>query len=156
MNGFIFPSRISSTSRADTLAVSTSTQHLELQKTTRKSTLQTAVLEMLPSGLLHSHTNSVTWHSDITYENQPPGTTILYALDMSRKQEGIRSSSTRPLHIVASHPPSVSACKSLKALHSGHEQAEAALVRGSVVRRAPVTSTHPLIRTHPVTGEKAL
>jgi sulfonate dioxygenase len=26
-------------------------------------------------------TNSVTWHSDVTYENQPPGTTILYVLD---------------------------------------------------------------------------
>lgn len=26
-------------------------------------------------------TNSVTWHSDVTYEQQPPGTTFLYFLD---------------------------------------------------------------------------
>jgi sulfonate dioxygenase len=26
-------------------------------------------------------TNSVTWHSDVTYEQQPPGTTFLYLLD---------------------------------------------------------------------------
>lgn len=26
-------------------------------------------------------TNSITWHSDVTYEKQPPGTTFLYLLD---------------------------------------------------------------------------
>jgi sulfonate dioxygenase len=28
-----------------------------------------------------TRTNSVTWHSDVTYEKQPPGTTFLYLLD---------------------------------------------------------------------------
>ena len=27
-------------------------------------------------------TNSITWHSDVTYEMQPPGTTFLLALDV--------------------------------------------------------------------------
>ena len=31
--------------------------------------------------LLKSRTNTVTWHSDVTYENQPPGTSFLYVLD---------------------------------------------------------------------------
>ena len=31
--------------------------------------------------LLDTRTNTVTWHSDVTYENQPPGTTFLYVLD---------------------------------------------------------------------------
>jgi sulfonate dioxygenase len=44
----------------------------------------------------------------------------------------------------------------LKAVHSGHEQAESSLARGSIVRRAPVSSIHPVVRTHPATGEKAL
>lgn len=29
-----------------------------------------------------SRTTSTSWHSDVTYENQPPGTTFLYALDV--------------------------------------------------------------------------
>jgi len=31
--------------------------------------------------LLDSRTNTITWHSDVTYENQPPGTSFLYVLD---------------------------------------------------------------------------
>lgn len=30
---------------------------------------------------LQDSTNSIRWHSDVTYENQPPGTTFLYLLD---------------------------------------------------------------------------
>ena len=44
----------------------------------------------------------------------------------------------------------------LKAVHSAVEQAEASKDRGSILRREPVTSIHPLVRTHPATGEKAL
>lgn len=31
--------------------------------------------------LFETRTNSITWHSDVTYEAQPPGTTFLYVLD---------------------------------------------------------------------------
>lgn len=44
----------------------------------------------------------------------------------------------------------------LKAVHSGLEQINASLNGGGIARRDPVTSEHPIVRTHPVTGEKAL
>lgn len=34
--------------------------------------------------VLKTRTNSITWHSDVTYEAQPPGTTFLYILDGPR------------------------------------------------------------------------
>jgi sulfonate dioxygenase len=102
-----------------------------------------------------SHTNSVAWHSDITYENQPPGTTVLYALDVPEV-----GGDTLFLNQAAAYrrlsPAFRERLEGLKAVHSGHEQAETAIARGSHVRRAPVTSIHPLVRSHPVTGEKAL
>ena len=100
-------------------------------------------------------TNSITWHSDVTYEMQPPSTTFLYLLDgptaggdtlfcnMAVAYRRLSPEFQRRLH-------------GLKAVHSAHEQAQAALARGSIVRRDPVSNVHPIVRTHPVTGEKAL
>lgn len=102
-----------------------------------------------------SRTNSTTWHSDVSFEKQPPGTTFLYILDgptaggdtsfvnMAEAYNRLSPAFQQRLH-------------GLKAVHSGHEQAAAARARGSIVRREPIATAHPLVRTHPVTGEKAL
>ncbi|CAD0110526.1 unnamed protein product [Aureobasidium uvarum] len=100
-------------------------------------------------------TNSITWHSDVTYEQQPPGTTFLYILDgpsaggdtcFVNQAEAYRRLS----------PEFQKRLHGLKAIHSAHEQAQNALARGSIVRRDPVANAHPVVRTHPATGEKAL
>ncbi|KAI6803509.1 TauD-domain-containing protein [Hortaea werneckii] len=100
-------------------------------------------------------TNSITWHSDVSFEMQPPGTTFLYLLDgptaggdtlfgnMVEAYNRLSPEFQRRLH-------------GLRAIHSGHEQAADARARGSVVRREPVANVHPLVRTHPATREKAL
>lgn len=107
------------------------------------------------STFFDTRTSSVAWHSDVSYEAQPPGTTFLYVLDKpevggdtifadqveayNRLSDGFKER----LH-------------GLKVVHSGIEQVEASKARGSICRREPVTHEHPLVRTHPVTGEKAL
>lgn len=100
-------------------------------------------------------TNSITWHSDVTFEMQPPGTTFLYLLDgptaggdtlfanMAEAYNRLSPTFQKLLH-------------GLEAVHSGHEQVEASRARGSSVKREPVSNTHPIVRTHPATGEKAL
>jgi len=55
-------------------------------------------------------------------------------------------------------PQFVAFLRTLKAVHSGVEQAEFSRKgkRGGTVRREPVEHVHPIIRRHPVTGEEAL
>lgn len=87
----------------DTLGASTFIRPPLHQRITQRFISSIAVLEVtavsstrfIPSGvLMHStcpdtfaksfledRTNSTVFHSDVTYENQPPGTTFLYVLD---------------------------------------------------------------------------
>ena len=44
----------------------------------------------------------------------------------------------------------------LSALHSAQIQADGSIALGRTVRREPVVTKHPLIRTHPVTGWKSV
>lgn len=104
---------------------------------------------------LEQRTNTITWHSDVTFEKQPPGTTFLYVLDgpstggdtlfgdMVQAYKRLSPEFRKRLH-------------GLKAVHSGIDQVNASLNGGGIARRDPITSEHPIVRTHPVTGEKAL
>ncbi|KAI4236965.1 MAG: hypothetical protein L6R40_006017 [Gallowayella cf. fulva] len=105
--------------------------------------------------LLQERTSTVTWHSDVTYEKQPPGTTFLYILDVpSTGGDTLFVNQAEAYRRLS--PGFRERLHGLKAVHSGIEQAESARARDSIVRREPVTSVHPLVRTHPATGEKAL
>ncbi|KAH8591524.1 hypothetical protein B0O99DRAFT_598109 [Bisporella sp. PMI_857] len=104
---------------------------------------------------LAGRNSSVSWHSDVTYEKQPPGITFLYIFDgpevggdtlfasQAEAYNRLSESLKERLH-------------GLSAIHSGFEQAEFSRSRDGVVRREPVKNEHPLVRTHPVTGEKAI
>ncbi|RWA05412.1 hypothetical protein EKO27_g9693 [Xylaria grammica] len=99
--------------------------------------------------------SSVAWHSDVSYEQQPPGTTFLYILDTPETggdtlfANGVEAyNRLSPLFQERLH--------GLQATHSGVEQVAVAHARGSINRREPVTNVHPIVRTHPITGEKAL
>ena len=105
--------------------------------------------------LLESRLSTVAWHSDVTYEAQPPGTTFLYVLDKPGSGGDTLFVNTAEAYNRLS-PAFRQRLHGLKAVHSGIEQVESARAKGSIVRREPVTNEHPIIRTHPITGEKAI
>ncbi|CAG8976918.1 hypothetical protein HYALB_00011867 [Hymenoscyphus albidus] len=102
-----------------------------------------------------TRTSSVAWHSDVSYENQPPGTTFLYILDVPEAGGDTLFANQVEAYNRLS-PAFQERLHGLKAIHSGIEQVEASRSKGGAVRREPVTTEHPLVRTHPATGEKAL
>ena len=105
--------------------------------------------------LLEARTSTIAWHSDVSYEQQPPGTTFLYILD-----KPTTGGDTVFVDQVEAYkrlsPGFKKRLHGLKAVHSGIEQVNAAKAQGSICRREPVTSEHPIVRTHPATGDKAL
>lgn len=100
-------------------------------------------------------TSSVSWHSDVSYELQPPGTTFLYIFDKPESGGDTMFADTVEAYNRLS-PLFRERLHGLKAVHSAIEQANRSTSRGGIKRREPVTNPHPIIRTHPVTGEKAV
>ncbi|KAF1812704.1 TauD-domain-containing protein [Eremomyces bilateralis CBS 781.70] len=104
---------------------------------------------------LANRNSGVGWHSDVSFEKQPPATTFLYALDVP----GVGGDTAFVNQVEAYNrlsPAFKERLHGLKALHSGIEQVEFSRKRGGIVKREGVTSEHPIVRTHPATGEKAL
>ncbi|KZO89614.1 alpha-ketoglutarate catabolism dioxygenase [Calocera viscosa TUFC12733] len=95
------------------------------------------------------------WHSDVSYEKQPPGTTLFWILD-----QPALGGDTQFLSQVEAYKRLSKEFRKrlegLRAVHSAVAQAERSAASGGPVRREPIESEHPLVRQHPVTGEKAL
>ncbi|KAJ4322753.1 hypothetical protein N0V94_002271 [Neodidymelliopsis sp. IMI 364377] len=97
------------------------------------------------------------WHSDVTYEIQPPSYTSLKVLTGPPRGGGgdtLWSSQYAAYDMLSPHMQKY--LESLTALHSAELQAQGTRELGRTVRRDPVTSEHPLVRTHPVTGWKSI
>ncbi|KAJ7042289.1 hypothetical protein C8F04DRAFT_1176447 [Mycena alexandri] len=103
-----------------------------------------------------------SWHSDISYERQTPGTTFFFILDQACIHPPAAAwdlTSSSPTTVEAYRrlsPEFQKRLEGLRAVHSGVAQADISRKRGGPVRREPIESEHPVVRVHPVTGEKAL
>ncbi|TVY83744.1 Alpha-ketoglutarate-dependent sulfonate dioxygenase [Lachnellula suecica] len=104
---------------------------------------------------LAGRNSSVSFHSDVTYEAQPPGTTFLYIFD-SPETGGDTVFVNQVEAYNRLSEPLKERLHGLRAVHSGFEQAQFSRDKEGVVRREPVKNEHPIVRTHPATGEKAL
>ncbi|MCJ1252219.1 hypothetical protein MMC24_000023 [Lignoscripta atroalba] len=97
------------------------------------------------------------WHSDVTYEIQPPSYTSLKVLTGPPRGGGgdtLWASQYAAYDMLSSHMQQY--LENLTALHSAGIQATGSRALGRPVRRDPVITEHPLVRTHPVTGWKSL
>ncbi|KII83896.1 hypothetical protein PLICRDRAFT_179930 [Plicaturopsis crispa FD-325 SS-3] len=99
--------------------------------------------------------NRTSWHSDVSYEKQPPGTTFFFLLDQPSWGGDTLFLSQAEAYKRLS-PEFQKRLEGLRAVHSAVPQADHSRKRGGPVRREPVETEHPVVRQHPVTGEKAL
>ncbi|KAF1999210.1 dioxygenase-like protein [Amniculicola lignicola CBS 123094] len=95
------------------------------------------------------------YHSDVSYEHQPPAITLLTLVEVPETGGDTGWTSQVAAYDRLSEPLK-SFLEGLRAEHSGFPQAERAQRDGHFVRRDPVKSNHPIVRIHPLTKEKAL
>ena len=95
------------------------------------------------------------WHSDVSYEKQPPSYTTLKLLHGPPTGGDTAWGSAYGLYDSLS-PRFQRYLEGLTALHSAVEQADGARRLGKTIRREPVITEHPIVRTHPVTGYKGV
>lgn len=130
------------------------------------------------SRFLEQRTTTTLWHQDVSYEIQPPGyvmlgllegpevggDTVFAATDMAYKyvlssSPAPRTSSPFETGTNSSRrlsPTLRSWLDTLRVTHSSAKMINHARLTGSLVRKDPVDTVHPLVRVHPVTGEKCL
>ncbi|KAK8161207.1 hypothetical protein IWX90DRAFT_439477 [Phyllosticta citrichinensis] len=102
-------------------------------------------------------TPTFLWHSDVTYEVQPPSYTSLKLLSGPPRGGGgntLWSSQYAVYDALSPHMQKY--LESLTALHSAKIQADGSKAMGRAVRRDPIVTEHPLVRVHPVTGWKSI
>ncbi|GLB40278.1 putative taurine catabolism dioxygenase TauD, TfdA family protein [Lyophyllum shimeji] len=95
------------------------------------------------------------WHSDVSYEIQPPGATSLKLLTGPEVGGDTLWSSGYALYSSLS-PGFQKYLEGLTALHSAVAQAEGARAAGLHVRRQEIETAHPVVRVHPATGWKSV
>lgn len=99
--------------------------------------------------------HNIAWHSDVTYETQPPGITAFAML-----QTGESGGDTQFLDMFEAYdrlsPLLRDKLDGLKVLHTSKNQAFFAKQTGGIERKSAIDSIHPLVRYHPVLKRKGL
>jgi len=95
------------------------------------------------------------WHSDVSYELQPPSTTSLKVITGPEYGGDTLWSSGYALYSSLSRGFQIY-LEGLTALHSAVAQADGSRAAGLTVRREPIETIHPVVRVHPVTGWKSV
>ncbi|KAF9522316.1 hypothetical protein CPB83DRAFT_918383 [Crepidotus variabilis] len=95
------------------------------------------------------------WHSDVSYELQPPSTTSLKVVTCPEVGGDTLWSSGYALYSSLS-PSFQKYLESLYVVHSAAQQADGQKAAGLPIRRPPIETVHPLVRVHPVTGWKSV
>ncbi|KAG7562150.1 hypothetical protein FFLO_02432 [Filobasidium floriforme] len=95
------------------------------------------------------------YHSDVTFEIQPPGPTILRLI--TAPDCGGDTLFTSGAAVYASLSPFYQQyLDNLYAVHSGKEQSKGAQSAGQHIRRPAIENAHPVVRVNPVTGVKSI
>lgn len=100
-------------------------------------------------------TQTYLWHSDVSYEEQPPAYTSFKLLQVPPTGGDTLWTSGYALYDSLSSGLQ-KYLEALEATHSAFEQAEDMRQHNLPVRRDPIITRHPLVRTHPVTGYKSV
>ncbi|QLG72288.1 hypothetical protein HG535_0C06430 [Zygotorulaspora mrakii] len=95
------------------------------------------------------------WHTDVSYELQPPSYTFFNVVEGPDGGGDTLFADTVEAFDRLSKPFQ-DFLSTLHVVHSSKEQAENSQKQGGVQRRAPVTHIHPLVRVHPVLKKKFL
>lgn len=99
--------------------------------------------------------NAITWHTDVSYELQPPSYTFFNVLEgPDGGGDTLFADSIEAFERLS--PTFKEFLSGLHVIHSSIEQAENSKSLGGVQRRAPTAHVHPLVRVHPVLKRKSL
>ncbi|CAA7266132.1 unnamed protein product [Cyclocybe aegerita] len=104
--------------------------------------------------LQHKSTTTL-WHQDVSYEIQPPGYVMLGLLQGPEVGGDTVFAATDTAYKRLS-PKLQVFLDDLVATHSSANMINHTRLAKGLVRKDPVATAHPLVRVHPVTGEKCL
>lgn len=104
---------------------------------------------------LAQRTTTTLWHQDVSYEIQPPGYVMLGLLQ-GPEVGGDTVFAATDMAYKRLSPTLRSFLDTLKLVHSSAKMINHTKLTGGLVRKDPVDTVHPLVRVHPVTGEKCL